>query len=205
MRYIFASGALLSTVAVVATMMSSPSAVAQQANNRFVPVPLGGAGAGYVVRQHVDFAEAGGEETAELSARDAQLGHEAESLAKQLADASDEKQKSEIKEKLQDTLSRQFDAQQKAREVEVTRIEAKVKKLRETITKRNEARRTIIDKRFDQLLSEAEGLGWNSPPSGAGFGTVYIPQTTNAYVPQTTTGNAPGRAPVNVRPTPVGR
>ena len=36
-------------------------------------------------------------------------------------------------------------------------IEAKVKKLRDVITRRNDARRSIIDKRFDQLLSEADG------------------------------------------------
>ncbi|HVA45302.1 MAG TPA: hypothetical protein VNH11_02850 [Pirellulales bacterium] len=116
---------------------------------------------------------------AQLGAQDSQLANEAESLAKQLADATDEKQKAELKEKLHDTLSRQFDAQQKARELEVARIEAKVKKLRDTIAKRNDGRRTIIDKRFDQLLSETEGLGWNSPPTGSGFGPFYAPQAMN--------------------------
>lgn len=178
MRYVFVSGALLSSMALAAAMVSLPLAVAQQPAARFVPAPPASAGAGYVLRQHVDFREAGSEEMAELSAQDAQLGQEAESLARQLADAGDEKQKAEIKEKLQDTLSRQFDAQQKARELEVARIEAKVKKLRDTITKRNEVRRTIIEKRFDQLQREADGLGWNSPPTGAGFGAVYVPQAT---------------------------
>ena len=198
MRYVFVSGVLLSSMAVAAAMVSLPVAVAQQPAARFVPEPPGASGAGHVVRQYyVHSGEAGSEEMAGLSAQDAQLGQEAESLARQLADAGDDKQKAEIKEKLQDTLSRQFDAQQKARELEVVRIEAKVKKLRETITKRNEARRTIIDKRFDQLQSEAEGLGWNSPPSGGAFGTVYVPQATTA-----TPGQGGGR-PVTVLPTPT--
>ncbi|MGH7134860.1 MAG: hypothetical protein ACREHD_03920, partial [Pirellulales bacterium] len=181
MRYAFVSGAflLLISMAVAAAMVPSPLAVAQQPANRFVPVPLeavpvvgrnptpvppGGANA-YVIRQ-IAATDEGSQEMAQLRAQDAQLSNEAESLAKQLADATDDKQKAEIKEKLQDALSRQFDAQQKARELEVASIESKVKKLRDTISKRNEARRTILDKRFDQLLSEAEGLGWNSPASG---------------------------------------
>ncbi|HEV3024616.1 MAG TPA: hypothetical protein VGX76_19205, partial [Pirellulales bacterium] len=45
-------------------------------------------------------------------------------------------------------------------------IEARVKKLREVINKRNEAKRSIIDKRLDQLIREADGLGWNAPAAG---------------------------------------
>jgi hypothetical protein len=36
--------------------------------------------------------------------------------------------------------------------------------LREIMRKRSESRQTIIDKRLDQLLREADGLGWTLPP-----------------------------------------
>jgi hypothetical protein len=135
-----------------------------------------------------------------------QHANQAESLAKQLADASDEKQKAELKEKLQDTLGRQFDTQQKARELEVARIEAKVKKLRDTITKRHDARRTIIDKRLDQLLSEAEGLGWNSPSAGGGHAAVYVPQANgNYFAPAGGRFPGAGAEPKELVPIPVGR
>ncbi|HET6882567.1 MAG TPA: hypothetical protein VFI31_20540 [Pirellulales bacterium] len=203
MRYAFFGAFLLSIVAVAATV-SLPSAVAQQpaaglpvlpeavpvVGRDPTPVPPGGANA-YVIRQ-IRATDEGSQEMAQLSAQDTQLANEAESLAKQLADATDEKQKAELKEKLHDTLGRQFDAQQKARELEVARIEAKVKKLRDTITKRNDARRTILDKRLDQLLSEAEGLGWNSPSGGSQNGRAY-------YVPQAVGGIGTPGGPTTFR------
>jgi hypothetical protein len=34
--------------------------------------------------------------------------------------------------------------------------------------KRDEERKTIIDKRLDQIVREAEGLGWSPPPGPRG-------------------------------------
>lgn len=120
------------------------------------------------------------EEVSRLHALDAQLGQQAESLVGQLAEQTDQRQRAETKEKLQDVLSQQFDAQQKVRELEVARVEAKLKKLRDLITKRSDARRTILEKRLEQLIREADGLGWSSP---AGGGFQYVPQTRVEMVP----------------------
>jgi hypothetical protein len=191
MRYPFISGLLICGIAAGAAIVTVRSVAGQTPTLRAVPATVGAPNASFVIEQQVQEADKQSDEMSRLNAQDAQLAHEAESLAKQLADASDEKQRSEIKEKLHATLTQQFDAQQKVRELEVSRIEAKVKKLRDTIAKRNDARRTIIDKRFDQLLSEADGLGWNSPSaSGPGYGAVYVQQ----MVPQVT-GPGPGFQP----------
>jgi hypothetical protein len=48
--------------------------------------------------------------------------------------------------------------------------------VRELMTKRSQERKVIIDKRLDQLVREAEGLGWAPPPgprSGSPFGRNY--------------------------------
>lgn len=187
MRYPILTGLLICGVAGVAATVSIHKVEGQTAAPAGVTVAPGTQPKTtyYVLGQPGQPADEQNDEMAKLSSQDAQLAGEADSLVKQLADATDEKLRAEIKEKLRTTLGQQFDAQQKVRELEVARIEAKVKKLRDTISKRNEARRTIVEKRFDQLISEAEGLGWNSPPAGGpSYGAVYmVPQTSSAGQP----------------------
>ena len=72
--------------------------------------------------------------------------------------------RSNIKSKLEAALEKEFDLQQKRRDLELTRVEARLEKVRELMKKRGDARQSIIDKRLDQLLREADGLGWTPPP-----------------------------------------
>lgn len=106
------------------------------------------------------------EEMQQLRRQEAELAHKSQSLVRKLADADDTTDRTPIVNELEDTIGKQFDVQQQVRELEVSRIEAKVKKLRETITKRAGARAAIVRNRREQLLQEAEGLGWNSPEGG---------------------------------------
>jgi uncharacterized protein YgbK (DUF1537 family) len=195
MRYVLILGTLTLVVASGMAILSAGNAAGQQLN-RFVPGPPGAV----VVGQQVQATDEQSDELAQLNALDAKLGQEADSLAKQLAESTDGKRRDEIKAKLQETLVEQFDTQQKVRELEVSRIEAKVKKLRDVISKRNDARRTIIEKRLDQLVREADGLGWNSPTTGSpGYGAVYAPQTSSYYAPSS------GIKPVPGNPVPARR
>ncbi len=75
-----------------------------------------------------------------------------------------EAERSKIKSKLAALLEKEFDVQQKRRDLELSRVEARLKKVRDLWKKRSDARQTIIGKRLDQLLSEADGLGWTPPP-----------------------------------------
>lgn len=140
-------------------------------------------------------------EAVQLHASDAELGQAAEVLIQQYGQTDDDQQRDNVKEQLSETLAKQFDVQQQLREHEIAKIEAKVKKLRDLITKRTDARKSIIDRRLDQLLREADGLGWNSPanstaqansfprylqpPGGAGPvpPTPAPPQAGNRFVP----------------------
>src|SRR5438045_1190600 len=117
--------------------------------------PKDGKTAWYQDKQHVrDYLE------------ETRVGEEAATLLSQFARTEDEEARAAIKSKLSGVLEKQFDLQQKRRQQEVARIEAQLKKLKDLIRKRSEARQTIIDKRLDQLLREAEGLGWTSESEG---------------------------------------
>jgi hypothetical protein len=108
-------------------------------------------------------------EAAKLDEAETQAAREAESLASQLrADtpallgqqALSEALRAELKGKLRDALVRQFDAQQKRRSLEITSIEERLGKFKDTLKKRDAAKDTIINKRLDQLTGVGDDLGW---------------------------------------------
>jgi len=96
---------------------------------------------------------------------------------------SDEKKRAELKGKINGLLDQQFEHQQKRRNLEVTRIEAQLTKLRELIKKRADARPTIVQKRLDQLLSEADGLGWTPPQGNRNAFNYNVPMIGNGMAP----------------------
>jgi hypothetical protein len=124
-------------------------------------------------------------ELEKLHAQEAQVESEVHSLLAQYGQTEKEGDRSAIKKKLSASLEKQFDLQQKRRDLEVARIEAQLKKLRELIKKRSDSRQTIIDKRLDQVLQEAEGLGWTSP-----HGFSYNGRSELYGLPTFTTGGA---------------
>ena len=95
-----------------------------------------------------------------------QLNREGELLASQYAEATDDVERQRIKAQLAELLGRQFELQQQIRENEVAQLEERIKKLRGLIEKRKEARQSIVDNRLEQLLRDADGLGWTGGPSG---------------------------------------
>jgi polyhydroxyalkanoate synthesis regulator phasin len=87
------------------------------------------------------------------------FGRQGDELVKQYARAKgDEKDK--IQAKIVEALEKQFDARQKHHQEELAALEAQVNKLKELVQKRQENRRDIITRRFDQLVRDAQGLGW---------------------------------------------
>lgn len=171
--------------------------------------PGGSGGAGYgppVTYSAVPRAPYGGwqggpptndPELRELIAQDQQLEAEVQALARQLVDTDDEKQGEELKQRLAAALEKQFDAQQKLREMEISRIETRVQKLRDLVRKRTDSRRKIIDNRYEQLLNDAEGLGWNS---AAATGVQYVPQGLAPRLPNAMPAMGPGSMPSGAIP-----
>src|SRR5262249_16126341 len=105
-------------------------------------------------------------EMAALAQSEAELAHQSVELSARYASSEDVAEQKKIKAELRETLVKQFDVQKQRRELELARIEERVRKLREQIKKRNDSRETIIDRRLEQLVDDAEGLGW-APEAGS--------------------------------------
>jgi hypothetical protein len=106
-------------------------------------------------------------EMAKIHEAEASAHREVQSLMREYKATEDADKRDKIKTKLSAALAKQFDAQQKRRDLELTRVETQLKKLRELMKKRGEERKTIIERRVDQLVRDAEGLGWAPPPGPA--------------------------------------
>lgn len=107
---------------------------------------------------------AGDAEMNKLVQEEAAAERDVANLIESYAHTEGDAERSKIKSKLGSALEKEFDLQQKRRDLELSRVEARLKKVRELMKKRGEARQSIIDKRLDQLLREADGLGWTPPP-----------------------------------------
>jgi hypothetical protein len=106
------------------------------------------------------------------------VSQETVQLAQQYVKATKEDEKKEIRKKLTDVLSQQFDQRLQQQQKEIDDLEKQIASLKEVLKKRTAAKATIVERRIDALVQEAEGLGWNNPSSphamnpfyGAGYG-----------------------------------
>jgi hypothetical protein len=108
----------------------------------------------------VEWKIAGNPEHNQLAIEESTLSHEANEIRHRLESATSDTQRSEARAKLAENLGKQFDLRQKRHGLEIEALEAQVKKLKELVQKRQESRSEIISRRVDQILREAEGLGW---------------------------------------------
>jgi hypothetical protein len=104
----------------------------------------------------------------ELAQAEAALASESADILARYAEAENAAERKPIAAELREALAKQFAVQRQRRELELGRVEERVRKLREQIKKRDDARETIIDRRLDQLINDAEGLGWTPPAGGRG-------------------------------------
>src|SRR5262249_8303304 len=84
-------------------------------------------------------------------------------LAKQYVDSKKEDERREIRKKLTDVLTQQFDQQIQQQQKELEDLEKQIASLRAVLKKRVDAKSAIVERRFEQLIQDAEGLGWNAP------------------------------------------
>lgn len=90
------------------------------------------------------------------------------------ASSTDEAKRTEIKAALVKNIEEQFALKQDAREEELKALEEQVKKLRDLQNQRQAQKDRIVNDRVQQLLNDAQGLGWGSvegkqAPVGATF------------------------------------
>lgn len=81
----------------------------------------------------------------------------------QYANSTKEEEKKEIRKKLGEALSKQFDQHAQQQQKELEDLEKQVATLRTVLKKRMDAKSAIVERRTEQLLLDAEGLGWSTP------------------------------------------
>jgi hypothetical protein len=89
--------------------------------------------------------------------------HQSSQLAHKYVKAEKEEEKKEIRKQLTDVLAKQFDAQVERQQKELADLEKQIAGLKALLKKRTDAKTTIIDRRKEQLIQDADGLGWNAP------------------------------------------
>jgi hypothetical protein len=93
----------------------------------------------------------------DLIKQDAQLDRESHELAARIRQARGD-ERTKLKEQLSDLVTRHFEIRQQRREHQLERMEDELKRLRETIAKRNTSRDAIIDNHVKELVGEAGDL-----------------------------------------------
>jgi flagellar motility protein MotE (MotC chaperone) len=94
-------------------------------------------------------------------------------LAKKYVTSQKEDDKKEIRKQLAEVLAKQFEAQVKQQEKELADLEKQIASLKATLKKRQDNKTAIIDRRIEQLIQDAEGLGWTAP-SAPNTGNEFI-------------------------------
>jgi hypothetical protein len=144
-----------------------------------------------------------------LRSQDYEFGRQAESLAAQYGAAKEDADKEKVRAKLRDVLDKQFEVHHQRREEELAKLEARVRSLRELLTKRKDQRQSIVDRRLEQLLRDAEGLGWSGPSTGGSSSGGQIVGAPSAFLypePNGYTAPAAGLPPATPRsPVPYRR
>lgn len=81
-------------------------------------------------------------------------------------DADTDEERDEAKTKLSEALGEEYDAILEQHEKHLAEMEERLEKLRGQLEKRRDARDDMVEMRVEALTSEADGLGWPSPPNG---------------------------------------
>lgn len=84
-------------------------------------------------------------------------------LARRYVKSEKEEEKRELRKQLSESLNKQFEQHVKQQQKELEELEKQIAELRSMLRKRQEAKTTIVERRLEQLIQEAEGLGWNAP------------------------------------------
>jgi hypothetical protein len=92
-------------------------------------------------------------EMEKLMRTDVDLDRQSRDLAERFRGASKDEQ-SEIKKKLSAIVTKQFEARQERRTLELKHLEDEIKRIRESIDKRNQSKEQIVDRRVSELLGQ---------------------------------------------------
>jgi hypothetical protein len=92
--------------------------------------------------------------------QDFELESQVQQAVQEYGRAESDSDRAVHRKKVEDLLNEQFALRQKRREQEIVAVENQLKKLRDTLRRRAGARAEIIQQRLNELLNDADGLGW---------------------------------------------
>ena len=93
----------------------------------------------------------------ELIKQDVEMDRHTHDLAAKIRAARGD-DRTKLKAELADLVARHFDVRQKRREHQLQRMEEELKRLKDTITRRNSSRDTIIDNHVKELVGDPRDL-----------------------------------------------
>jgi hypothetical protein len=120
----------------------------------------------------------GDEEGMRLAQLNGTFAGEIQQLELKLRDADDEEVAEEIEEALTEKVGQQFDVRQQMRERQLAALEEQVERLRKIHNERTDQRDRIVRDRVQQLIREAQGLGWGDAGEGEPFKMPWSADTT---------------------------
>ena len=145
-------------------------------------------------------------ETAKLMSEEMQATQAAQKVLAELRSADSEGDKEKIKAQLREKLLAIFELQQKRRAAEVTKIEQRLAKLKDTMKKREGSKEAIVDRRLDLLTGGVDELGWEETfPLGGPNAANRTPNFFPYGVPAPPVEASPGGLPIGPPTTSVPR
>lgn len=113
------------------------------------------------------------DEAGKLRRQERQLDENTKKIVRSYSNAEEASIRQSLEKDLRQAVKLQFDVKQQIRQRELDELEAKLKKLRERHDRRAVEADRIVADRVQQLLRDAQGLGWGT---GSG-GRVNVPGT----------------------------
>ena len=98
----------------------------------------------------------------DTAAPKAPLGNAESVILRKYSSTTDEAERTSLAASLHATVAKQFAARQVHRLKELQRLEEQLARLRSIHQRRDQERGRIVDARVQQLLRDADGLGWGS-------------------------------------------
>ncbi|MGQ0633078.1 MAG: hypothetical protein ACT4QC_00560 [Planctomycetaceae bacterium] len=99
--------------------------------------------------------------------QDINLEEQVEQAIEQYAAAETDEARATARVSVKDLLEQQFSLRQEQRMRQIAEMEGRVRKMRDTLRRRAGEKEQLIDREWNELLSNAEGLGWGDLLGGA--------------------------------------
>ncbi|TMQ34876.1 MAG: hypothetical protein E6K70_05300 [Planctomycetota bacterium] len=146
-----AMGSLLAGALLCVTAVAQPQDVVQET---YKPNPYANNGRG---NEAVLYGHIVNNQTKQYDLQDQSL-----QLAQKYVKTEKEDEKKDLRKNLTQVLGRQFDLHLEAQQKELDELEKQVAKLKNVLKKRKDAKENIVERRLEQLVQDADGLGWNA-------------------------------------------